>query len=333
MNKPAELRALAARVEAAAHAAVTSGTAIAIARTSVAFTHIGDPAAATSLLALLESRGDSPVFSEPLVAAHAASARAMVALLAGDAGATIEWMLEAIHQFEVLGDRRNATAQRVNAAYAYVEVGKYEEAEIALREVLVVADRMGLESVSAAAKQNLGLALTHLGKHEEARQVEEDSIEAFRLQKRPRMEDGSSIYLAHVLARGGHLDEALEIAVRITSRDDLSPTFRAYALAVLAHVRLLRDENEAALEAARAAHDQLEGLKSVDEGESMIRLVWAEALYANGREDEARLAIASAERRLEDRAARMTNPAIRESFLTQVPENALTLELAHAWNS
>lgn len=333
MHKVAELRALADRVEAAAQRALTAGTAIAVAQTSVAFTHAGDPAAAASLLALLESRGDSTVFAEPLVAARASTARAMVALLAGDTGATIEWMTETINQFEALGDRRNATAQRVNLGYACVEVGLYEQAEAALREVLVVADRMGLDSVSSAAKQNLGLALTHLGKHEEARQVEEDSVEAFRLQKRPRMEDGSNIYLAHILARGGHLDEALAITTRICARDDLSPTFRAYALAMAAHVRLLRDENVDALEAARAAHEQLDALKSVDEGESLIRLVWAEALYANGLEGEARQAIVEAEQRVRSRAARMTNSAIREAFLTQVPENALTIELASAWTS
>ena len=27
----------------------------------------------------------------------------------------------------------------------------------------------------------------------------------------------------------------------------------------------------------------------------------------------------------------MTNAAVREAFLTQVPENAMTLELAEAW--
>ena len=333
MHKVAELRVLADRVEAAAYGEMTAGRAIALAQTCVAFVHAGDPGAAAKALALLESRADSPAFEEPLVAARAATARAMVAVLAGDTGAAMEWMTVAMRAFESIGDRRNATAQRVNLGYALAEVGMYERAERELREVLVVADRMGIDSVTAAAKQNLGLALTHLGRHEEARLIEEESVEAFRVQRRPRMVDGSRIYLAHILARGGHLDEARAIADEICAREDVTPTFRAYALAMLAHVRLLREENEAALDAARAAHEQLETLKSVDEGESLIRLVWAEALYANGREEEALAAILDAERRVRARAARMTNEAVREAFLDQVPENALTLELASAWSA
>ena len=62
-----------------------------------------------------------------------------------------------------------------------------------------------------------------------------------------------------------------------------------------------------------------------------MRLVWAEALFAHGQERTGRVAIADAARRLRARANRMTNEAVREAFLTQVPENALTLEIALAW--
>ncbi|HEX7600392.1 MAG TPA: hypothetical protein VF316_02260, partial [Polyangiaceae bacterium] len=83
--------------------------------------------------------------------------------------------------------------------------------------------------------------------------------------------------------------------------------------------------------AAREAHELLVSLGGIDEGESLVRLVWAEALFADGQETSARAAIADAAHRLEGRAARMTNPAVKEAFLTQIPENAMTLELAAAW--
>ena len=69
----------------------------------------------------------------------------------------------------------------------------------------------------------------------------------------------------------------------------------------------------------------------VDEGEARIRLVWAEALRAAGQLDEAHQAIVAAKQRLEERAARIGSPALRASYLENVPENARTLALAAAW--
>lgn len=72
-------------------------------------------------------------------------------------------------------------------------------------------------------------------------------------------------------------------------------------------------------------------LGGIDEGESLVRLVWAEALFANDQEVAGRAAISDAQRRLRARADRIVSAEVREAFLTQVPENALTLEIALAW--
>ncbi len=325
------LVALAARVEKGAEGAPTAAVAIAVAQTCVAFAHAGEPARSGAMLALLESHGGSAVLAEPMVAAQAARARATIAHFAGDIGSMIEWTLEAVRHFDEIGDRRNGCSIRVNLGYGYIEAGMYEQAEHVLRDTLVIGEHMGLDSVSAASKQNLGLALAHLGRHEEARALQEDAVEAFHAQKRPRMEDGSRIYLAHTLARAGQHDEAMKMARTITRRDDLPKTFRAYALAVLAHIELLRDDKVAALTAAREAFELLVTLGGIDEGESLVRLVWAEALFANDQEMAGRAAIADAEHRLRERADRTANAEVRDAFLTQVPENALTLEIALAW--
>jgi predicted secreted Zn-dependent protease len=76
---------------------------------------------------------------------------------------------------------------------------------------------------------------------------------------------------------------------------------------------------------------QLEAAGQIEEGESLVRLVWAEALEANGRHDEAREAIGRAHARLMERAAKIGDEALRASFLERVAENARTLELAAAW--
>jgi hypothetical protein len=69
----------------------------------------------------------------------------------------------------------------------------------------------------------------------------------------------------------------------------------------------------------------------VEEYESLVRLVLAEALEANGDGAGARQALASAWTRLQERAARITNETWRDSFLTRLPDNARTMDLAREW--
>ncbi|MBX3274556.1 MAG: hypothetical protein KF729_30100 [Sandaracinaceae bacterium] len=57
----------------------------------------------------------------------------------------------------------------------------------------------------------------------------------------------------------------------------------------------------------------------------------AEALHASGHEDEARAAIAEAAQRLRERALKIHDEGIRDTFLTRVPEDARTLALADVW--
>ncbi|MEJ7730740.1 MAG: hypothetical protein WKG00_16175 [Polyangiaceae bacterium] len=62
-----------------------------------------------------------------------------------------------------------------------------------------------------------------------------------------------------------------------------------------------------------------------------MRLVWAETLHTAGRRGEALAVAANARARLLERAARIDEPALRQTFLHAVPDHARTLELAQAW--
>jgi len=66
----------------------------------------------------------------------------------------------------------------------------------------------------------------------------------------------------------------------------------------------------------------------MEQGEAYVRLAAAEALRAGGDVEGARSAAAIARARLVERGAIMTDPALRESFFTRVPENARTFALA-----
>src|SRR5262249_58212170 len=104
---------------------------------------------------------------------------------------------------------------------------------------------------------------------------------------------------------------------------------RAYALSTLARVELARGVPDAALTAAREA--MLAALGGIEEGESSVLLVHAEALAAAGEKAAACAAIAAARARLDARARRILDPTRRSGFLGRGPDNARTLELAREW--
>ena len=105
----------------------------------------------------------------------------------------------------------------------------------------------------------------------------------------------------------------------------------AFALAARARVELAAGAAREALSCAEQAMTLLTAVGGMDEGESMLRLVWAEALGATGRIDEARRAVAEARDRLLRRAEKIASADWRRSFLERVGENGRTLTLARAW--
>jgi eukaryotic-like serine/threonine-protein kinase len=112
-----------------------------------------------------------------------------------------------------------------------------------------------------------------------------------------------------------------------------TPPLRAPAMAVLARALIGLGPGHAAeaLDAAREALSTLESLDAIEEGESLVRLTYAEALAAAGDAAAAAAAIARARDSVFARAEGLRDPARRSRFLRDVPENARTVELARAW--
>jgi tetratricopeptide (TPR) repeat protein len=295
-----------------------------------------------SRIGAFEADAAGPSESDPAVWAWVHSARATQALFVGDPAAYLKRRQAAAQCFEQAGDLRNACVQRVSVGYAYMELGASREAEEALRDALAAAERMGLSNVAALAKHNLGFALalaagnwsTSWAAHvadvslEEARALEADAVSAFVAQGNRRLEGGARIYLALILARSGDLGTADAEARRAVEVTTPTPPARAHALATLARVALARDAVREAVDAATEAMVLLDTLGGIDEGESFVRLVHAEALSASGDHDRARRSLSVARARLLDRAAKIKDPEWRTSFLERVPWNARTMELA-----
>jgi tetratricopeptide (TPR) repeat protein len=252
------------------------------------------------------------------------------ALLRGDPSARAAWGERVTALVERTGDVRRACQERGRVGYYFMDLGAYERAVALLREVLAQARALGLTDVEARAQHNLGLALARVGEVDEGRAHERAAADAFHARGNRRMEGASYEYLALIAMSGGawaDAEAAAREALRLGTDPEPLPLNQAESLAILARALLAQGRAAEALDAAREGLRILESLDGTDEGESLIRLAYAEALAATGDHAAARDAIGSAERRLLARADRITDGAARASFLERVPENARTLEL------
>jgi tetratricopeptide (TPR) repeat protein len=241
-------------------------------------------------------------------------------MVTGDPGACLGSFEASFDAFEQAGDRRNACLARINLSHIFIKLGDFprgEETALAARDD---ADRMELRDPSASAALCRGYALAYMGRLDEARRLLTETVEVFRQHGHARMEGTSHLYLSEVALLAGdnavaerHARAAFEILA-------VAPPLRASAMAMLARAMLRQGRTAEALTAAEEALARVS-----DEGESLVRLVYAEALAAVGHTSEAERAFAAAREHLLTQAARISDPVWRESFLTRVPDNAAIL--------
>ena len=95
--------------------------------------------------------------------------------------------------------------------------------------------------------------------------------------------------------------------------------------AILAQVHLVAGRVAEALALTESAMRWLEATGSAGHAEALLRLLHAQALARSSHSEEAGRRMRVARSRLIFRADRITDPALRKSFLERVPENAATL--------
>ncbi len=233
--------------------------------------------------------------------------------------------------FRAAGDLRNACLMSGIRGFALSELGAYAEAEGVLRATLVTAERLGLPTVAATARSNLGMVCLRLGRAEEAEAEERAAIHAFEASDR-RHEGGARSYLALVLREAGALDDAEKEARRALVLLDAALALKPLAGAVLASILLAAGRAHEALDVVRDAMRWPEAGNRIEEGESLLRLTLARALLATGHGEEARAAFSSARDRIALRANTIQRADLRQTYLAGVPEHATTLELAASFS-
>jgi hypothetical protein len=181
--------------------------------------------------------------------------------------------------------------------------------------------------------QNLGFALAGLGMLDDALRTERDAVKQAVDRGNKRLEGLCRHYSAKILSMKGLLAEAEEEARAAATLLQVAPPQRAYVLATLGAIVLAQGRPDEGRALVLEASQLLEQLGGIEEGEAAVRLAHAEKAYATGDYATAQRSIAVAAERLQQRAARITDPHWRESFLTQVAENARTIALHRAWNA
>jgi tetratricopeptide (TPR) repeat protein len=288
----------------------------------------GRYASAEALLERIERDVGDLSALDPQTTTSLHQARAVLASYAGDFAACLAGFKAALAAAQEAGDRRNGCSIRANLGVTLAELGDFEGAEEALRAAFADADRMGLHDLATVAHLNLGHVLAYGGRLDEARALEQRVVEAGQRLGDPRVLGVARMNLARIALLCREPATAEREARAAAEALQVAPPVRAAAVAVLARALLTQGRAEEALPVARDAFATLESLGMVEEGESLVRLVHAEALSAAGLSDAFAAAIADARTHLLARAAKISDPAWRERFLTAVPDNARTLALA-----
>jgi len=236
----------------------------------------------------------------------------------------------ALAHFQAAGHSRGILIAKVTLGMNAWFLGAFEQAERELRDTLCEEDELGpgtsLRTVSLIS------VLSERGELAEARRMATRMIAGGRAQGRALFEGHGRWALAGVLLRGGDLVGAEREAQAAEALLANLPLERPATALMLVAVHFAAGRAAEALAAAERAileHDQVGGC-SFFRG-ARLRLLRAEALHALGERAKACEAIATARRRLLVIADKIGDPAYRESFLEEVPENRRTLALARLW--
>ncbi|WP_437624352.1 protein kinase domain-containing protein [Sorangium sp. So ce1151] len=288
----------------------------------------GRYAEADALIARIRALAGDLASLPPRAAAEVHRLRGARARHLGDPAGDVAGYAAAVEAFERASDAREACNARVSLGFALLELGDFERAGEELTAALAAAERMALRTVATRARQSLGRTLAARGQLDEALALLRQVILECRGYGNLRFEGGTRIYAALIAHAAGDFGAAEADARDAAELLQVVPPSRAGALAALARALTAQGRADEALAAAREASELLARYGGIEEFESLVLVAFVEAARCAGDHEVARAAAARARDRLLARAAAIPEPALRESFLHRVRENAMLLSLA-----
>jgi tetratricopeptide (TPR) repeat protein len=285
----------------------------------------GDSEIREHTLALLEECKER---LDPVLVGRAETLRTLLARTRGNLADAVAGFRRAAEYHESIGHRRAACEALGNLGLSLLEVGQLEEAETCMRKVLATAEKLDIKLILGGALQGLTNVLAYQGSFDDARATGERAVAATSAQNDRRFQGSAEAYLSVTEYLAGDYARAEGHARAAVTTWEPVPSSRPFAIALLARALLAQGRPVEALVSAREAYAQLESLGVVDDGEATIRLALAECLVATGDKLAAKEVLDKAASRILASAEAIADPAIRESFLTRIPEHRRILELA-----
>jgi len=285
----------------------------------------GDNEVCERALALMEGVRER---LDPILVGRAERMRVNLSRSSGNLAEVVACMKRVVDHFHCIGHRREACAALGNLGVSLLEVGQLEEAEVCARQVLATVQKMDLKYMLGCGLQALTNILAYQGTLDEARVFGQQAIAMTSAQHDRRFQGFAEAYLSVTEYLAGDYARSEHFARAALATWETVPTARPFAVALLARALLAQGRLAEALPLARDAFAQLESLVIVDDGEATIRLALAECLSATGDQSAAKEAVATTAQWLRTRAETIDDPALRESFLTRIPEHRRILELA-----
>jgi tetratricopeptide (TPR) repeat protein len=285
----------------------------------------GDTETRGHTLALLEECKER---LDPLLVGRAETMKAHRARDTGKPAEAVAGFWRAVDYYESIGHPRVACEARGNLGVHLLELGQLEEAEACVRQVLATAQKLDLKYMLGGGFNSLANVLAFRGCLDDARAAGEQALAITGAQNDRRWKGYAEAYLSVTEYLAGNYARAKHYARGAITTWETALSARPFAIALLARALLAQRRPVEALLSARDAYAQLEGLGVVDDGEATIRLALAECLIATGDTPAAHDVLEKASNRILASAEGIDEPAIRDSFLTRIPEHRRILELA-----
>ena len=290
---------------------------------------LGDYDAANELVEVAQREYDELATQlDPRTAAEVLRLFGSRARHSGDVAADHTFYGGSLEAFERAGDARGACNALVSVGFSCIQLGDYARARVHLERARSEAAKLGLASVETRVHQNLSLVLLAEGRPQDALESALRVAQEAKSRSDARFQGWTLIYasraaLAHGDAQAAHAHAKAAAAGLMGSPPAYAGALAAQALALVA----LGDAVEADL-CAGEAMAILGEYTGIEEFESLVHLASIRAALAVGDTARGRGLLFAATARLELRASRIVDAALRTKFLQDVSENEALTQLS-----